>query len=51
MVVDAFNPSLWEAGEGANCEFQDSQSYIEKPCPKKGKKKILNESLVLCRQL
>ena len=40
MVVCAFNPSTWEAEAGGflgsrpawSTEFQDSQSYTEKPC-------------------
>jgi hypothetical protein len=45
-VVHAFNPSTWEAEAGRflssvrgqpglQSEFQDSQGYTEKPCPKK----------------
>ena len=46
--MNTFNPSNWEAKAGNVCEFeatqsefQDSQSYTEKPClekPKKGSK-------------
>ena len=47
VVAHAFNPSTREAEEvrgqpSLQSEFQDSQSYIEKPCfekPKKKKKK------------
>jgi hypothetical protein len=46
VVAHAFNPSTREAeaGEvrgqpGLESEFQDSQSYTEKPCLEKSKKK------------
>jgi hypothetical protein len=41
MVAHAFNPSTWEAEAGGflQSEFQDSQSYTEKPCLEKPKKK------------
>ena len=43
MVAHACNPSIWEAEAGGflssrpglQSEFQDSQSYTEKPCLKK----------------
>jgi hypothetical protein len=46
VVANAFNPNTWEAeaGEflslrqpGLQSEFQDSQSYTEKPCIKTNK--------------
>jgi hypothetical protein len=51
VVAHAFNPSTREAEEvrgqpSLQSEFQDSQSYIEKPCfekPKKKKKKKKKE--------
>jgi hypothetical protein len=49
VVEHAFNPSTWEAEAGrflssrpawsTQNEFQDSQSYTEKPCLEKPKKK------------
>jgi hypothetical protein len=47
VVAHAFNPSTQEAEAGRflssrpawSTEFQDSQSYTEKPCLKKKKKK------------
>jgi hypothetical protein len=48
VVAHAFNPSTWEAEAGGflssrpawlQSEFQDSQSYTEKPCLEKPKKK------------
>jgi hypothetical protein len=42
VVAHAFNPSTWEAEAGQpvlQSEFQDSQSYTEKPCLEKPKKK------------
>jgi hypothetical protein len=37
VVVHTFNPSTWEAEAGGSLslqtEFQDTQGYIEKPCP------------------
>jgi hypothetical protein len=48
LVAHAFNPSTWEAEAGGflssrpaglQSEFQDSQSYTEKPCLKKPKPK------------
>ena len=41
MVVHAFNPSTQEAEAGQpglQSEFQDSQSYTEKPCLEKTNK-------------
>jgi hypothetical protein len=47
VVAHAFNPSTWEAEAGGflslrpglQSEFQESQSYTEKPCLEKPKKK------------
>jgi hypothetical protein len=48
VVAHAFNPSTWEAEAGGflssgqpglQSEFQDSQSYTEKPCLEKTEKK------------
>jgi hypothetical protein len=49
VVTHAFNPSAWEAeagrflssksASGLQSEFQDSQSYTEKPCLEKTKTK------------
>ena len=50
MVAHAFNPRIWEAEAGGflnsvrgkphlQSEFQDSQSYTEKPCLKQNKTK------------
>jgi hypothetical protein len=50
VVAHVFNPSTWEAEAGGFLssrlawstewsEFQDSQSYAEKPCPDKQKTK------------
>jgi hypothetical protein len=50
VVAHAFNPSIWEAKAGGSLssrpawstglqsEFQDSQSYTEKPCLEKQNK-------------
>jgi hypothetical protein len=47
VVAHAFNPSTWEAEAGrflslrpawSKSEFQDSQSYTEKPCLETNKK-------------
>jgi hypothetical protein len=44
VVAHTFNPSTWEAEAGRflqqpglQSEFQDSQGYTVKPCPKKTK--------------
>jgi hypothetical protein len=58
VVAHAFNPSTWEAeavlGQpGLQSEFQDSQTYTEKPClekPKKKKKKKTNPKIILLLQ-
>jgi hypothetical protein len=53
-VAHAFNPSTWEAEAGGflssvrgqpglQSEFQDSQSYTEKPCLEKQNKSIIQE--------
>jgi hypothetical protein len=34
VVAHAFDPSTREAEAGSSLEFQDSQSYTEKPCLK-----------------
>jgi hypothetical protein len=57
VVAHAFNPSTWETeaaawvqGQpGLQREFQDSQSYSEKPCLKKNNKnnKLTKEKLIL----
>ena len=41
MVAHAFNPSTYEceAEAGGFLEFEDSQSYTEKPCLEKPRKK------------
>jgi hypothetical protein len=44
VVVHAFNPSAWESGRWSFEfeEFQDSQSYPEKPCLEKPNKNQTN---------
>jgi hypothetical protein len=62
VVAHAFNPSTWEAETGGflssrsqpglQSEFQESQSYTEKPClekpKKKKKKKDIEKDVATC---
>ena len=45
MVVPTFNPGTWEAETGGSLlqrEFQDSQSYTERPCLENKKQLLIH---------